>query len=153
MEARFFTLARSFSERCRLRRRRAFGVTSSSSSSSRKSSDCSRLRSVRGVSLTVISDVLARMYQAWVFGILRHKIVHLIRQQGRSINTSALGAEGEELDRTLEGLFDASGHWSLSARPLGWNDPDAALHQQDFWNVFDACLNRLPENTARVFML
>lgn len=91
--------------------------------------------------------------KTWVFGILRHKIVDLIRQQGRSINTSALGAEGEELDRTLEGLFDASGHWSLSARPLGWNDPDAALHQQDFWNVFDACLNRLPENTARVFMM
>lgn len=91
--------------------------------------------------------------KAWVFGILRHKIVDLIRQQARSINTSALGAEGEELDRTLEDLFDASGHWSLSARPLGWNDPDAALHQQDFWNVFDACLNHLPENTARVFMM
>jgi RNA polymerase sigma-70 factor, ECF subfamily len=91
--------------------------------------------------------------RAWVFGILKHKIVDLIRQQHRSVNTSALGADAEEADRTLDALFDAGGHWSLSARPQGWNEPDAALHQQDFWNVFDACLNRLPENTARVFMM
>lgn len=91
--------------------------------------------------------------RAWVFGILRHKIVDLIRQQGRSINSSALAEEDAALDRTLEGLFDAGGHWSLSGRPLGWNDPHTALQQQEFWNVFDACLNHLPENTARVFMM
>lgn len=91
--------------------------------------------------------------RAWVFGILKHKIVDLIRQQHRSVNASSLAADGEEADGALEALFDASGHWSLSARPQGWNDPDAALHQKDFWDVFDACLNRLPEHTARVFMM
>ncbi|MGJ4748476.1 sigma-70 family RNA polymerase sigma factor [Leptospira sp. SA-E8] len=91
--------------------------------------------------------------QAWVFGILKHKIVDVIRQQSRSINASALGADDEALDQTLEALFDAHGHWALSARPLGWNDPQAALQQHDFWDVFDACLNHLPEATARVFMM
>lgn len=32
-------------------------------------------------------------------------------------------------------------------------DPEAALHQDQFWTVFDACLNHLPPNTARVFMM
>ena len=27
------------------------------------------------------------------------------------------------------------------------------MRQQRFWDVFDACLNHLPENTARVFMM
>jgi RNA polymerase sigma-70 factor (ECF subfamily) len=29
----------------------------------------------------------------------------------------------------------------------------AARRQQPLWTVFDACLKRLPENTARVFMM
>jgi RNA polymerase sigma-70 factor (ECF subfamily) len=91
--------------------------------------------------------------KAWVFGILKHKIVDIIRQQSRSINASALGADEQALDQTLETLFDAHGHWTLTARPLGWNDPQAALHQQDFWEVFDLCLHHLPEATARVFMM
>ncbi|QBK04712.1 RNA polymerase subunit sigma [Hylemonella gracilis] len=91
--------------------------------------------------------------QGWVFGILKHKIVDTIRQQNRSINASALGADDEALDQTLEALFDAHGHWTLSARPQGWGDPQAALRQHEFWDVFDACLNHLPEHTARVFMM
>lgn len=91
--------------------------------------------------------------KTWVFGILKHKIVDTIRQQSRSINASALGAQDAHLDQTLETLFDASGHWTVSARPRGWDDPQAALQQHDFWDVFDACLNHLPEHTARVFMM
>lgn len=92
-------------------------------------------------------------FKTWVFGILKHKIVDAIRRQGRSINASALGAADASLDDTLQNLFDASGHWRPDARPRDWQDPQAALHQQDFWNVFDACLNHLPEATARVFMM
>lgn len=91
--------------------------------------------------------------KTWVFGILKHKIVDAIRRQSRSINVSALGAPDASLDDTLEHLFDASGHWRPEAWPRDWQDPQAALHQQDFWDVFDACLNHLPEATARVFMM
>lgn len=91
--------------------------------------------------------------KTWVFGILKHKIVDLIRSQARSTNVSALAAEEESLDQTFETLFKANAHWSPAARPRDWGDPQAALRQQHFWNVFDACLNHLPENTARVFMM
>ena len=50
-------------------------------------------------------------------------------------------------------LFRESGHWTPTARPQSWGDPEACLRQQHFWDVFDACLNHLPENTARVFMM
>jgi RNA polymerase sigma-70 factor (ECF subfamily) len=91
--------------------------------------------------------------RTWVFGILKHKIVDIIRQQARSTNVSAYSSDEESLDQTFETLFKENSHWTPAARPRDWGDPEAALRQQHFWNVFDACLNHLPENTARVFMM
>jgi RNA polymerase sigma-70 factor (ECF subfamily) len=91
--------------------------------------------------------------KTWVFGILKNKIVDTIRSQARSTNVSALGPEEASLDQAFDSLFLARGHWTPSGRPNDWGDPEAALRQQHFWDVFDACLNHLPENTARVFMM
>lgn len=91
--------------------------------------------------------------KTWVFAILRNKIVDQIRQQSRTINVSALSPEEESLDQSFESLFAANAHWTPEARPTGWGDPEEALRQQRFWDVFDACLKHLPENTARVFMM
>ncbi|MFN7863442.1 MAG: sigma-70 family RNA polymerase sigma factor [Curvibacter sp.] len=91
--------------------------------------------------------------KTWVFGILKHKIVDTIRQQARSTNVSALGPQEASMDQTFDALFRDNGHWTPAARPRDWGDPQAALRQQRFWDVFDACLNHLPENTARVFMM
>lgn len=91
--------------------------------------------------------------KTWVFGILRNKIVDAIRVRGRSINIGALADEETELDEVFESLFKANAHWHPELRPHEWGDPEAALHQEQFWAVFDACLNHLPPNTARVFMM
>jgi RNA polymerase sigma-70 factor (ECF subfamily) len=91
--------------------------------------------------------------KTWVFSILRHKIVDAMRQRARSINVSALAPEEEALDQTFETLFKANAHWSPGARPSDWGDPEEALHQEQFWAVFEACLKHLPDNTARVFMM
>lgn len=91
--------------------------------------------------------------KTWVFAILKNKIVDLIRRQARTTNISALSAEEESLDQAFESLFKANAHWTPAARPSNWGDPEEALRQQRFWDVFDACLKHLPENTARVFMM
>ncbi|MDP2134553.1 MAG: sigma-70 family RNA polymerase sigma factor [Sulfuritalea sp.] len=91
--------------------------------------------------------------KTWVFGILRNKIVDAIRIRSRSVNISALADEEGELDDAFDALFKANAHWQPAARPRDWGDPEAALHQEQFWIVFDACLNHLPPNTARVFMM
>ena len=59
----------------------------------------------------------------------------------------------ESLDQAFESLFKANGHWTPASRPARWGDPEETLRQQRFWDVFDACLKHLPENTARVFMM
>ena len=91
--------------------------------------------------------------KTWVFAILRHKIVDHFRRQSRTTNISSLSPEEESLDQAFESLFKANAHWTPQARPTGWGDPEESLRQQRFWDVFDACLEHLPENTARVFMM
>ena len=91
--------------------------------------------------------------KTWVFGILRNKIVDQIRLQSRTTNISALSQEEESMDQTFDTLFKSNAHWTPGQRPNNWGNPEEALRQQRFWDVFDACLKHLPENTARVFMM
>ena len=91
--------------------------------------------------------------KTWVFAILRNKIVDHIRLQSRTTNVSSLAPEEESLDQSFETLFKGNDHWRPENRPTNWGDPEESLRQQRFWDVFDACLNHLPENTARVFMM
>ncbi len=91
--------------------------------------------------------------KTWIFAILKNKIVDLIRQQARTTNVSSLSVEEESLDQAFESLFKANAHWTPAARPSNWGDPEESLREQRFWEVFDACLKHLPDNTARVFMM
>jgi RNA polymerase sigma-70 factor, ECF subfamily len=97
--------------------------------------------------------------KTWAFGILRHKIVDLIRIRSREPNLGALmGEDGEDdeaeaADRLAAGLFDERGHWRTEGRPGRWADPEDAFEQKAFWAVFEACLDRLPAKTARVFSM
>ena len=91
--------------------------------------------------------------KTWVFAILRNKIIDQIRLQSRTTNVSSFSQQEESLDETFETQFKANAHWSPGHRPNDWGNPEEALQQQRFWDVFDACLKHLPENTARVFMM
>lgn len=92
-------------------------------------------------------------FKTWVFAILKNKIVDAMRQRSRMTNVSALSPEEESLDQAFEALFGSNDRWVPDSRPDNWGDPEEALRQQRFWDVFDACLKHLPENTARVFMM
>lgn len=92
-------------------------------------------------------------YKTWLISILRNKIIDIIRSQNREPALSTL-ADDEEGDALLdEAQFDPRGHWQPAARPARWADPEASFEQQQFWMVFEACLDHLPAKTARVFMM
>ncbi len=91
--------------------------------------------------------------KTWVFSILRHKIIDLLRRRGREIRFTDLAMEGVELDDAIDTLFADNQRWTPEARPGAWESPEETLSQQQFWVVFRACLDHLPENTARIFMM
>ena len=104
--------------------------------------------------LSAIKDFAGRSaLKTWVFSILRNKIIDAMRTRNRSVNVSALTDEEGSFEQTFDALFKANGHWTPLTRPSAWEDPEETLRQQQFWTVFDACLNHLPANTGRVFMM
>ena len=86
--------------------------------------------------------------KTWVFAILRNKIVDVIRDRSRH-PTDSLDQDEEDLDQQ----FDHKGHWHKAQRPGDWHNPEASLANEQFWRIFEACLDELPENPARVFMM
>jgi RNA polymerase sigma-70 factor (ECF subfamily) len=87
--------------------------------------------------------------KTWLTGILKHKIVDAIRRKAREPVLASLDEETQIDD--LDALFDESGHWDNP--PADWGDPESALSRQQFLEIMQMCLERLPPNTARVFMM
>jgi RNA polymerase sigma-70 factor (ECF subfamily) len=87
--------------------------------------------------------------KTWLTGILKHKIVDAIRRKGREPAFSTLEEETQIDD--LDALFDESGHWDNP--PADWGDPESQLSRSQFFDVMQLCLEKLPPNTARVFMM
>jgi RNA polymerase sigma-70 factor (ECF subfamily) len=89
--------------------------------------------------------------KTWVFAILRNKIVDVIRERSRHPSEPLI--EEPELEPELEAQFKSNGHWAREQRPTAWRDPETSLANDQFWVIFEICLNEMPENPARVFMM
>ena len=89
--------------------------------------------------------------KTWVFAILKNKIIDHLRQRKREPNLG--GGDDDFSDDAFDALFDETQHWKPAERPSHWGDPERSLEDSRFWSVFEACLDKLPENTARVFMM
>ena len=87
--------------------------------------------------------------RTYVTGILKHKIVDVLRKATRERRFDGEGEQAE--DDVIDALFRSDGH--THDAPRNWGDPDAALEQKDFFRVLELCLERLPEQTARVFLM
>lgn len=90
--------------------------------------------------------------KTWVFAILKNKIADVLRQKQRLINASSLLHEDEEEEDFFE-LFDQKGFWQVDERPAAWANPEDCIREGQFWHVFEVCLENLPGNQARVFMM
>lgn len=90
--------------------------------------------------------------KTWVFAILKNKIADILRQRQRIVEASSLLHEDDE-SQDFSALFDQNGFWPAGEHPDKWNTPDESLREAKFWLVFEACLENLPGNQARVFMM
>jgi RNA polymerase sigma-70 factor (ECF subfamily) len=91
--------------------------------------------------------------KTWLTGILKHKIVDAIRRKRREpLAIAEFGELDSELDlEDFDALFRRGGAWETP--PADWGDPEAALNQRQFLDILDFCLEKLPPNTARAFMM
>ena len=88
--------------------------------------------------------------KTWLTGILKHKVVDAIRRKQRQPVAASILADEADLE-DFEGPFKENGAWKEA--PADWGDPEAALNRRQFFDMMDFCLEKLPSNTARVFMM
>jgi RNA polymerase sigma-70 factor (ECF subfamily) len=86
--------------------------------------------------------------KTWMFTILKNKIVDLLRDRWQK-NRIDVGEASDESD--LDVLFKANDRWQRDELPSSWGDPEQSFSNQQFWDVFEACMQNLPDATARVF--
>jgi RNA polymerase sigma-70 factor (ECF subfamily) len=85
--------------------------------------------------------------RTWLTGILKHKIVDLIRRQMREVELPR-DQDGEE---AVDLLFKQDGHWAEPLRP--WGNPHAEAELSQLRRVLDECADRLKPVMAQVFSL
>ena len=87
--------------------------------------------------------------KTWLVGILKHKVIDLLRQRRREVTLDeGDGDAGEELDALA---FKSDGHFA--AQPADWGDPEQELHSRQFFAVLEACTDKLPPAMGRIFLM
>jgi RNA polymerase sigma-70 factor (ECF subfamily) len=84
--------------------------------------------------------------RTWLVGILKHKIIDHLRRQVRE-----QPAEEKPPADGLDSIFRPDGHYA--EHPADWTDPDQALEQRRFFEALERCLQGLPRNGSRAFMM
>jgi len=85
--------------------------------------------------------------RTWLIGILKHKMIDYFRKQTRQ-NTQEF--DDELLNNDAE-YFDQTGHWQIDFS--SWSKPDKSVEQEQFLQVLEQCISRLPARMAQLFML
>jgi RNA polymerase sigma-70 factor (ECF subfamily) len=87
--------------------------------------------------------------KTWLVGILKHKVLDSLRQRRREVQLADDEGDGsEELDSLL---FKADGHFMN--QPADWGDPEQELQSRQFFQVLEACTEKLPAAMGRVFLM
>jgi RNA polymerase sigma-70 factor (ECF subfamily) len=87
--------------------------------------------------------------RTYATGILKFKIIDVIRKRGREVHVEPL--DEQSMDDAMDALFAQDGHWQEQATT--WQQPEKSLEQRQFFEKLQACVERLPARIGRVFMM
>jgi RNA polymerase sigma-70 factor (ECF subfamily) len=86
-------------------------------------------------------------FKTWVVGILKHKVLDQLRLRQREAPYDT----DEEGDVLEDLVFAPDGHFRTM--PQTWDAPAEALQQRQFFEVLEACMDALPGQIGRVFLM
>lgn len=88
--------------------------------------------------------------KTWLVGILKHKVIDALRQHRREV-CGLDNADDDEADPLDYLGFKADGHFSQ--RPADWGNPEAQISSRQFFEVLEACTDKLPASQGRLFLM
>jgi RNA polymerase sigma-70 factor, ECF subfamily len=88
--------------------------------------------------------------RSWLVGILKNKICDHFRKAGRETNFTDLEFfQDEHSDK-----FDGKDYWIHERGPTDWKpEGEDAMKRAEFWQTLQACMGKLPQRVADVFMM
>ncbi|TCV85169.1 sigma-70 family RNA polymerase sigma factor [Sulfurirhabdus autotrophica] len=90
--------------------------------------------------------------KTWLVGILKHKVVDLIRKKVREPTQENLDEQMDHAQNdAIDAMFDDRGHWVTP--PQDWGNPEKMMEQKRFWEIFTECMKRLPPQLALLYSL
>ena len=88
--------------------------------------------------------------KTWLVGILKHKIIDALRHHSREACILDSSEDGDTDPLDYIG-FKADGHFSQ--KPSEWGNPVEHVTSRQFFEVLDACANKLPATQGRLFLM
>ena len=85
--------------------------------------------------------------RAWLYSILRHKIVDFIRTRARHAREHGVPDSHDSMNVA----FDENGRWRAEA--IDWRVPDQSIEERELWATLHECLDGLPTGQADAFVL
>lgn len=86
--------------------------------------------------------------RTWLIGILKHKIIDNFRKNKHELTSLS---ENEMAEDVLAYQFDKQGHWQVNL--VDWATPEQHMGDEQFWQVFNNCVSRLPQRMADLLFL
>ncbi|MDP1783261.1 MAG: sigma-70 family RNA polymerase sigma factor [Hydrogenophaga sp.] len=88
--------------------------------------------------------------KTWLVGILKHKIIDTLRLNSREVCLSS-GNDDEGTDPLEHIAFKTDGHYA--EKPAEWGNPEQDLNSRQFFEVLEACTDKLPAVQGRLFLM
>ena len=86
--------------------------------------------------------------RTWLIGILKHKIIDIMRKNYKEKPVTNILKENEAIDQ----FFDNAQH--MKEQPKDWNlNPKEVLEKKEFWKVFNRCQEKLSQTARDAFTL
>ncbi|MDO8370084.1 MAG: hypothetical protein Q7S71_05210 [Candidatus Nitrotoga sp.] len=82
--------------------------------------------------------------ESWLVGILKHKILDMLRKRAREPQLAI--ADDENESELLDTIFSENGRWADT--PQTWADPEKSFENACFWKIFEQCNQRMSINTV-----
>ncbi|UXZ05572.1 sigma-70 family RNA polymerase sigma factor [Moraxella nasicaprae] len=93
-------------------------------------------------------------FKTWVFAILKHKIADMIKSNQIYIKLSEL-SDNDDIE-LFDMVFD-NGKWQGDYTPKAfdesWCNPEIQAQNKAFWQILEYCLEHLPAEQAKVFLM
>ena len=84
-------------------------------------------------------------------GILKHKVIDYFRRVARNAEFQLMPEGEEDESEWFEKSGPWCGHWREDRAPISW--PINALESRKFWETFEHCLSKLPQQMSIAFTL